>query len=260
MSFDLNEQGREYQYIAVGHRRQDFGMLSAAPFALLESLHGVNVPETQKIKPRGCLHRLTGFLFQLSRVADHAGQLSRWSPQQALGQPVPVAGSMVVMSADEACFDFEALLFHARAALDRLTWFVAGQHAQRCDRFTKLPGLLGNFAKSSARARAVLEVLRLAKKLDGIVVDVDGSKALRSKVAHHSSILEGREITFTTHFLSEEKRLIFDCEALGYPLLATSELLSTHIPFVVLNAVAIYSGMQSLRLDVGSQNLGTLFD
>ena len=54
---------------------------------------------------------------------------------------------------------------------------------------------------------------------------------------------------FTVHLIDERRRLIFDCEALGRPLLATAERLGIDVPFLVLNLVAIYSGAEVVPLE-----------
>jgi hypothetical protein len=254
--FDFNEAGREYQYLGVSQGRADFGMLSAQPHALFERLHMGIGREYQTAPPNrqrqlldvsGCLHRLEGFLFQTRRVSAHATSLTEWIPPADFAVATPEG--MVVLPAREACFEFEDLLFQARAALDRLTAFISAQHGQRCNRFTSLNGLLGNFARSNEKAARVLELLRSTTAFDGVLVDAEQRTSLRSKVAHYSSIPEGRQIAFTIHLMAEGKRLIFDCEALGRPLLGTSEVLSVQVPFVVLNALAIYNDVAMVTLD-----------
>jgi len=256
MPFDFNEAGQTYRFIAAG-RPAGFGMLSAEPSALFEALRTLQAREYRGaatdrqrwvLNAAGCLHRLDGFLLQLSRISAHATSLRTWSGH-SVGVPTPEPGTMLVLSADEACYDFEGLLFQARAALDRLTWFIAGQHGQQCNRFTKLPAVLANFAHSDSRAEATLRLLDRANTFDGVLVDAEGSKALRAVVAHYSSVPEGRQIAFTIHFIDDGRRLIFDCEALGRPLLATAETLGVHIPFLVLNSVATYSGVEGVPLD-----------
>jgi len=91
-------------------------------------------------------------------------------------------------------------------------------------------------------------VLKKANRFGRILTDENGDKALRSLVAHRTSIPEGRETAFTVHFLENGKRLIFDCEALKQPLFYTAAELTSDVPFVVLNAVAIYMEINILPL------------
>lgn len=253
MSFDFNKQGVQYSCVAVRGSREDYGILSPRPFALLEQLRASQAAEYPKadstrqrwlLDAAGCLDRLGAFLLQVSRVAQHAyGLTQNPLPDQPMDiQPEP--GQMVILAANKACFDFESLLFHARAALDRITWFVAARHGQRSDRYSKLRNILANFSMTDDRARQMVSLLGTANRFGGLLVDKDDAKALRAIVAHRSSVPESRQIAFTVHFLPENRRLIFDCEALGQPLLATAEQLATDVPFVVLNSVALYMGIE----------------
>lgn len=255
MSYDFNELGKRYQALAAA-RPGGFGMLSPEPAALLEALRALQAREfrgadasqqANVLDAAGCLDRLEGFLFQLSRISGHARSLRSW-PQSPAPVPAPEPGMMLVLSADEACYDFEGLLFQARAALDRLTWYVAARYGQRCNRFSRLAGVLANFIKSDPRAETTSRILAQVE-FDGVLVDAEGSKALRSIVAHYSSVAEGRQIAFTIHLIDKDRRLIFDCEALGRPLLATAERLGVEVPFIVLNVVAVYSGLAAVALE-----------
>jgi len=255
MPFDFNKQGVQYGYMAAKALREDYGVLGPSPSELLERLRACQGAEYSSADPTrqrwlldaaGCLDRVRAFLLQVSRVAHHAHVLTQ---NPLPGQPAnvePVPGHMVVLAANEACVDFESLLFHARAALDRITWFVAARHRQRCDRFSKLRKILGNFNRGDERAQRMAAVLDNADRFGGLLTDKDGSKALRSLVAHRSSVPEGREIAFTVHFLADGRRLIFDCEALGQPLFATAQQLTMDVPFVLLNGVAIYMGVETV--------------
>jgi hypothetical protein len=194
----------------------------------------------------GCLDRLKAFCLQVRRVASHARSLTRKRlPGQTDGS---MAGpdSMMLLAADEACFDFESLLFHARAALDRVTLFVSHRRGQQSDRFSKLRRTLGNFASRDPCAQQMIAILGEAPQIRGLLTDEDGSRALRSLVAHRCSLPEGRQIAFTVHSLGGNRRLIFDCEALDRPLLASAQQLNRDVPFVLLNGVSIYMGLPAL--------------
>ena len=110
MPFDFNQVGQTYQTIAAG-RPAGFAMLSPAPSALFEGLRALQAREyagaaadRQRwlLNAAGCLHRLEGFLFQLSRISAHATSLQSWSAQP-VGMPLPDTGAMAALSADEAC-------------------------------------------------------------------------------------------------------------------------------------------------------------
>jgi hypothetical protein len=255
MSFDFNKQDVQYSFIAAKARRGDYEVLADRPNGLLETLRALlaaEYPNADASRQRwlldaaGCLDRLKAFLLQVRRVADHAAILTQ-SPLP--GQPPdarPGPGDMMTLAADEACFDFESLLFHARTALDRITWFVVARHGQRSEQFSNLRRTLGFFSQRDDRVRQMISVLDEVGPFGGLLTDDGGTKALRSVVAHQRSLPEGREIAFTIHFLPDGRRLIFDLEALGRPLFATAQRLTTDVPFIMLNSVAIYMGQPTL--------------
>lgn len=258
MSLDFNKQAARYDFLAVRSAREDYDTLSDRPFGLLKQLRSMLGAEYSKVDESrqrvlldaaGCLDRLRAFCLQVRRVANHAqGLTQNRLPDQPDGLMLG-PGEMIVLAADEACFDFESLLFHARAALDRVTLFVSRRHGQKSDRFSKLRRTLGNFASRDPCAKQMIAILDAAPQIRGLLTDEDGSTALRSLVAHRCSVPEGRQIAFTIHLLGGNRRLIFDCEALGRPLLASAEQLNRDVPFVVLNGVAIYMGLTALPRD-----------
>ncbi len=232
-------------------------MLADKPEQMLANLRAMQAKEFRSsdqkgkrwiLDAAGCLDRLGAFLLQVNRIAKHAESLTRGNLPGQPNKDQPIAGQMVMIAADEACFDFESLLFHARAALDRLTWFIAARHGQRSDRFSLLQNILSNFRSKDDRARQMLGVLEEANRFGGVLIDENNGKALRSLVAHRTSIPEGRETAFTVHSLKNGKRLIFDCEALKQPLLLTASELARDVPFIVQNAVAIYMGLDILPI------------
>jgi hypothetical protein len=81
-----------------------------------------------------------------------------------------------------------------------------------------------------------------ASAISGILVDLDSRTALRSRVAHTTSIVENPLHIFSIHCLEDGRVLIFDCESMGYPVLGTSYSLSMVIPYLVQNALATYLG------------------
>lgn len=186
-------------------------MLDDKPKQMLANLRATQAKEFHSADEKGkewildaagCLDRLTAFLLQVSRIAKHAELLTR---ENLPDQPdnVQLIAGMVMIAADEACFDFESLLFHARAALDRLTWFIVARHGQRSDRFSRLQNILNDFCVKDDRARQMLEVLEEANRFGGVLTDENNGKALRSLVAHRTSMSEGREISFTVHLKTE---------------------------------------------------------
>jgi len=256
MSFDFNIKGNEYWLVAT-KADEGYSVLADKPKQMIADLRAEQAMKYRGADEKGkrwildasgCLDRLDSFLLQVSRIAKHSELLTRLKLPGEPENAKHMAGQMVMIAANEACFDFESLLFHARAALDRLAWFISARHGQRSDRFSRLQKILKNFIAKDGRARQMLEVLNEANRFPGVLTDENNGKALRSLVAHRMSISEGRETAFTVHFLEDGKRLIFDCEALKHPLLLTASKLAIDVPFVVQNAVAIYMGLNTLPI------------
>jgi hypothetical protein len=263
--------GPEVSYLAVGDDRDDYGVLPDTGAAFLRDLMHESGSRWQQAHEqadeqacrhlehlRGCLHRLAMFLLQVSRVAGHAEALQQQRPPPHLPAPPPGMPTLAV-AAHEACADFESLLFHGRAALDRLSGFVASQHKQQGVSFRKLPKLLRQAGKDQRAAHA-LQILGDTSHIEDVLVrepsGLPGSPArwsLRDLVAHKSGVVEGMATWFTIHYTQDQgrvMRLIFDCEALGYPLLGTAQRLAIEVPFIVLNVSAVYLG-RAANLELG---------
>lgn len=156
----IGEPSSETAYLALGGRH-DYGMLSHEAGEFFEHLQQViNTGWREATSPAdrqrfeataGCLSRLEGFLLQEKRIADYANLL-RQRPLDGIASPR--AGSeasggaarMVVRALPEACTDFESLLFHARAVLDRLAWFLGREHRNSCI-YSSLRAVLENVTK-----------------------------------------------------------------------------------------------------------------
>jgi hypothetical protein len=202
-------------------------------------------------KAKACVDRLEAFCLQVARLAEHARSLARRpvpeeyerEARKRLGLSGFSRGMTVMRVLDEACTDFESLLFHGRAALDVVTRFIASEHNQRNESFSDLRNLLTrNAPRNDVRASAVRRVLDEAPEIEGVLADPLGEKSLRSKVAHYTSLQVGIRNAFTLTRLNDGRLLIFDCTALEYPVLATTRRLAQDVPFVVLSAVAVYLG------------------
>jgi hypothetical protein len=206
-----------------------------------------------------CLDRLETFLFQVNRVAQYADP-SRWQIPPGLQRnpnssqikelrDLP-SNSGLAISGKEVCSDFESLLFHARAALDRLTLFLNREYRAKSDRFSRLKNVLNTNKQKDNRASRTLSLLEEGKAIVGILTDLEGDRlgdyrSLRSKVAHRSSISEGSKVVFFAWRLEDRRFLFYDCESLGYPVIATSRILALEVPFIAINTIGIYLGGQN---------------
>ncbi len=188
----------------------------------------------------GCLQRLHSFLFISKQLAQEVFRL--------YATPVPPPGAMIFAASDAISIYFESLLFHGRAALDRLTAYVAPVHKQQnCDKFSKLRNVLHNDAQKDNRAQHALNIIDVVLPIfQGILLDTDMTKALRSALIHRCSLGELTITGFTFHRLPDERLLLFDQEIRYgvkhpvFPLIHSAWLLCQYVPFVILNILAIY--------------------
>lgn len=133
-------------FAAIRDQRDDYGVLPTKPNQLLNKLRRIvgeqwsdGAEEAWVRGYTGTLDRLRAFLLQARRMREHESTLA-----SAVRIQRRIAGHtfQAVHAGDEACADFESLLSHGRAALDRLTTLVATEHGQRLDRFSRLQTLL----------------------------------------------------------------------------------------------------------------------
>ncbi len=195
----------------------------------------------------GCLDKLSAALLQVSRMQEHHGTLAAQAKDMlALLEERP--GSSAAFSAREAACDFESLLLQARAALDRLTGFVAAAFGQTCYRFSKLENVLKKVVQDP-RARDLLGFLEDAAWVKGVLLDFGGKKSLRSFVAHVGGISEAMDNCFSIQGVEKRGILLFDCESRRMPMLRTSREISRHLPFIVLNSLALFASIGTMKLD-----------
>jgi len=244
METDFNKPGQIYDWCAVAPARFDFGALKDGACDYLEQLrkHILEGLSTQDPRKAGlaagahaCLQCLAAVLFQSTRFAHYATELQK---------AVPPPGYLQGLSMSEACIDFASLLFHSRAALDRLTLFVAGEvHGQRnADRFSKLQNILANFRLKDQRAVAASEILQCQlASLQGLILDTE-RRSLRSALIHRSSFGEITVTSFTVQRLADGRIFRFDFELQSYPLIGSAQTLSRSVTFIVLNLLALYTG------------------
>ena len=147
----------------------------------------------------------------------------------------------------KACIDFESLLFHGRAALDRLAFYLCSElyNQPNADKFGKLRNVLLNFNTKDAKAQKTLAFLEtVLSSLEGILVDT-GSGSLRSALIHRRSVSELTTVVYTVHRLGDGRILRFDCEVQKRPVFATSRTLTQSVTFLILNTLGLYLGEQT---------------
>lgn len=246
MSFDFNKKGQKYEFAAFANDKTDFGVLSEKAFKYFCELqniiskthqHGDEAQKRLMVGAQGCLERLEAFLVQSNRLSEHN--------KSVCNQPSPPPGSMVAFRDTTAIFDFETLLFHSRALLDRITFFITKQiYNQNCDKPNKIKNALNNFIKKDGRASQAIQIIEEAMpSFWGLIVDTEnGAKSLRSHLIHKSTSGENTTCAFTIHSAPENKVIRFDYEVKGYPIIGSAWELSKYIPFISLNLLGIYVG------------------
>ncbi len=263
----LPEGAHELKYLAGTDGAVGKGMLSAPASALYRSI------ETYLTKPANageyparigrigaCLRKLDAVLLQARRIRDHHDALisaadtaraqvpaDAWPPTTGGPKPPP----SFAIAGDDACSDFEALLLQTRAALDRLTFFVAPEYMQpNLDTWYKLPNVLADFAPRDARAKAVLDLFGVAFWQRGIYRNLsDGTTSLRSYVAHRGAIAESISTYFAVSYLDPLRALVIDCESRSYPIFRTSWETAKYLPHLVLNTLATLTTGESLAVE-----------
>jgi hypothetical protein len=248
MNFDFNKKAQTYKCAAFADDESDFGVLGEAPFKYFWQLQRViskahqQGDEAQKrlmVGAQGCLERLQAFLVQSNRMRLHH--------ESVCSQPSPPPGSMVAFRKTIAVFDFEALLFHSRALLDRITFFITKQiYCQICDKPTKMRNVLTNFMKKDERVGRALQVIDEAMpSLYGLIVDTEGGeKSLRSHLIHKSTSGENSTCAFTIHSAPGNRAIRFDFEVKGNPIIGSAWRLSQYVPFLALNLLGTYLSLE----------------
>ena len=237
------ETDRLVGYGAITEDRDDYGVLPPKANQLMTRLRRIAQERaaTDERLARHCtgaLDRLRSFLLQVRRMDEHAEAL-RKSLKAVAAESRGDYTFQAAHQGDSACTDFESLLFHGKAALDRMTIFVAAAHNQRLDRFNALAKFLAQTAPQVPAVKALRPLLAECDAINGSLVDL-GEGSLRSRVTHRSSLTEGVVSHFTILTRQRGRVLVLDCEAFGYGVLTQSRRLGVEVPFLVLNALKLY--------------------
>jgi len=245
MSLNFNKKEQEYGYLAVGNEENNFGVLNEKAHNYFRQIQRIiynkhnDGDKDQKrlmVGAQGCLERLESILILSNRLDVYN--------KSVCNQQHPSPGSFVGFKITNAMFDFESILFHSRALLDRITFFISKQiYNQDCDKPNKIINVLNNFVKNDNRASQAIQIVDDSMPAFlGLIIDNDNEKSLRSHLIHKSTIGENTTCVFTIHSAPGNKVLRFDYEVKGYPIIGSSWELSKFIPFYSLNLLGIYIG------------------
>lgn len=192
----------------------------------------------------GCLEKLSTSLLQVHRIRGFHQDFIE-NALLNLGKGAAYAA----LRGDVACVDFESLLLQGRAALDRLTWFVAREYKQSGNSFRRISGILENFKSKSEQARSLLNiVLEGSPRTTGLLVKIEGGDSFRDFVAHKGATTEKMTNCLGITYLDNERAILLDCELDRFPLFRTSFEAVKYLSFTVLNTLAASIGQAQLPL------------
>jgi hypothetical protein len=245
-------------FLAIQEEVPHFGLLTPAPIEQWRAIERFQTEEWRRSDQSrkewvrrigGCLDKLGGSLLQVARMRDHYQDMLR-----SIKSAAHMRASVIGYRGAIACADFEGLLLQGRAALDRLTWFLAGNYHQQCSSFRKLANVLENF-QADAQATALLQIIRTAEPwFDSLYAKIESPEALRDSIGHKHAVTEGMVSCFGVSYLDGGRALVLDCEvrlpgeAMPTSIMRESHESARYLSYTVLNALSIVAGIPTLDL------------
>ncbi len=267
MNLDFNKKDNIYSYQAIGKEvfKSDTLHEVVINFIInLENLireffeNGDLIQQKHMICLSGCIERLKALL----SISDQIAKKSRYImsnlrsklPQNAkFVIKIPVSSSgMLAHNDEEILFLFETILFHGRALLDRLTFYISKQiYKQDCDTFNKLSKVIeGHSKEGDKRKEKVIKLLNeINPHIEGLLfdklIDKKNQKSLRSSLMHSQTMGEMTRSTFVLSFLPNKRYFAFDHEIKSnigpsYPVIGSIWNLSKYLTYLTLNLISVY--------------------
>jgi len=248
----------EYQHFATGSGPNHHGLLARPAVEhwgrLLSQMAATwkNDPKAHALLlgVKSCLDKLSASLLQVGRLKEHHDNLIAQAKTSARTGTV-----LIAIGGLEALADFEGLLLHARAALDRLTWFLSARFKNRTQSFRSLQNVLVDH-QARPDAAALLPIVKQVRPwFDSLLASIDGEESLRDLVGHKHSLSEGVETCFSIANVSPNRSLVFDCEVgllpgrKAVPILSSTHAIAQHLSFVVLSCLGVVLEQAPLTLD-----------
>lgn len=248
-------------FLAVRGNRPGFGLLRLEIVHQWESLQTFLNSQWKNEEKRdyliridGCLDKLQSGLLQCYRMRQHHDDLIKKAAEMA-----PANVGSAAFLGDIACTDFESLLLQGRAALDRLSWFIADSFGQKCQSFRKLRNVVANFQKKSKEAGGITAIIDDSNSwFDSTFGKIDSPESLRDLVSHRHALTEGLQTCFGINHIGHRRAIIFDCETRlpgmtkSTPLFQTSNDSIQFLSYIVLNCISILTGKQTYPLSLYS--------
>jgi len=244
----LNEQGKNYNFVAMPDSRFDYGMLSEAPVFKIDEIGKIiaNASTDTNISAESrrefilidsCLYKLQEVLYHLRNIKNIKENLLTGLKEQLKNKDV--RGLTICYLEKELVFEFEALILQARACLDVLTILITKRllsHQQNL--FSKLKNVLEN-SKMSESSEKIIRLLNDSEWLFESEV-LTGESPTRGYVAHFGSLLTMQECCMAISGIEERKVLIFDLEfRKSIPVMNTASKILEFVPYFVINTLSI---------------------
>jgi len=244
-------------FIAFGDEPQDYGLLASPARARWSAVTAdlarrwASREEDRPLANRlsGCLDKLSASLCQIGRLKNAHDHLLATACNR------PKEADYAAFRGANACADFEGLLLHGRACLDRLAWLLAGQFGQRCSSFRRIRSVLAAFPKDPLATR-LLEVVSLThNRIDAIYAQIDSPDSLRDMVGHRQALTERMRTCFGVWWFHPGKALLLDCEvqmtkeSAPIPIFHTSAESAQSLSFAVLDSASVLLDLAPLGLD-----------
>ncbi|MEW6145774.1 MAG: hypothetical protein AB1598_12230 [Thermodesulfobacteriota bacterium] len=185
----------------------------------------------------GCLVKLDACLMQISRIREFYDKFI----QSASDNATKNKGKefLFVLNGQEAIADFESLLLHGRAALDRLTWLVSEKYNSKTQSYRSLEKILNNFAHKDQKAKNILEFVNISNSwVLGLLATVGNDESFRDFVAHKIASIEKRVTCFQIHVMTDGKCILLDCVLDRFPVFKSSTEAVKFLSYLVLNSLA----------------------
>ena len=202
-----NQQGKA-AYFALRWAK-GWGMLADHPKKRLEDLHSKisadfdpgKTSEAKKLENiSGCLYRLNAFLLQVYRISEHAQRLRRPDTMIAMLPPeAEVKGDPSVLHSlasmprtpgltsavqmEDCCADFESLIFHGSAAVDRLSGYLINS-----GHFRKLKARLDSGKSKYDHRGQRRQLLSESPSLSEVFLVKTGGNIYRDRLTHQQSL------------------------------------------------------------------------
>lgn len=237
---NFNEKGRHIAFMAVKDEPPYYSILPPKVIDFANAIENeINKPHNKNIfkAARGCFERFRGCMLCIWRMSEHEDSIKAKAPTKV--------NEMVGITGAEIAIDFESLLFHSKGSLDRVAFYVAKQvYGQDCDKYQRFANVLSNFKEKDNRALRLIDVIKESDPLfEGVLIDIGTKKSLRSHFIHKSTASENARSLFALHCVGPNKQIAFDSILGDYAIFKTSQNLGKAIPFVILNALSLYLGM-----------------